>query len=143
MKFCEVCANMLYVTIDKDNGLKLYCKNCNFSKIQEKKGNNASIPISTELYDQTTTKELLKDDDDLCIMNINYSDDARSYRQFMTPDIKYDMTLPRVNNIPCPSSSCKGQVTPDSEVIYIKYDHDNMKYLYFCCKCDHFWRLEE
>lgn len=141
MKFCEVCANMLYVTIDKNNGLKLYCKNCNFSKIQERK--ETSVPISTELYKQTNDTDVRKQDDEMCIMNINYSDDARSYRQFMTPDIKHDMTLPRVNNIPCPSSTCKGKFSSDSEVIYIKYDHENMKYLYFCCKCNHFWRLDE
>jgi hypothetical protein len=25
-------------------------------------------------------------------------------------------------------------------VIYIKYDFINMKYLYHCCHCEHFWK---
>ena len=29
----------------------------------------------------------------------------------------------------------------NNEVIYIKYDNDEMKYLYYCVHCDNFWKL--
>ena len=53
---------------------------------------------------------------------------------------KLDPTLPRRNNIPCPNNECdshkKGK---NSEVIYLRYDDTNMKYIYLCCKCDNSW----
>ena len=29
-----------------------------------------------------------------------------------------------------------------NEVIYIKYDNENMKYLYYCVYCEKFWKLD-
>lgn len=102
---------MLYMKVegDENNKLRLYCKNCSFSRIE----------------DSATA----------CVATKNFSSDANSYKSFMTPHIKYDPALPRVNNIKCPE--CQPE---KNEVIYLKYDHDNMKYLYFCCNCEHFWR---
>lgn len=137
MKFCKVCDNMLYVKVDTDEGLTFYCKNCNFSHVQKKDGE--TLPVSTSRMTLDAQRSTL---DDNCVIDINYSDDARNYSVFMTPNIKYDMTLPRVNNIPCPrceETKRKGE----NEVIYIKYDPINMKYLYFCCNCEHFWRQDE
>lgn len=110
MKFCTNCENMLYLSVDGDK-LKQYCKNCNFS-IEENYATRAE-----------------------CIVNTNHEADQGSYTQYMTKNIKYDPTLPRVNNIKCP------HCTPaQNEVIYLKYDHVNMKYLYFCCHCEEFWK---
>jgi hypothetical protein len=63
---------------------------------------------------------------------------AVNLNNYLTTNIKYDPSLPHVNNIACPN--CKGNNTEkQNDVIYIKYDAENKKYLYFCCKCDHFW----
>lgn len=111
MKFCENCNNMLYISVEESN-LKKYCKNCNFSEI-----NNFS-----------TSAE--------CIMSTKF--DARetdNHKQYMSKFIKYDPTLPRVDTIDCPSCETK-----PNKVIYIKYDHKNVKFLYCCCHCENFWR---
>ena len=136
MKFCDVCDNMLYVKVDADEGLQFYCKNCNFSRSQT--NDAGSVPLVAEKNTLHATESV---HDENCIMNINYSDDARNYSIHMTPNIKYDMTLPRVNNIPCPHCA-KDKKSKEPEVIYIKYDIINMKYLYFCCNCENFWRVE-
>lgn len=136
MKFCDVCNNMLYVSTDDQSGLVLYCKNCSYKNVMTKEED--SIQLTNVQRKGTTGAD---EQSDTCIMNINYADDARSYKQYLTPNIKYDMTLPRVNNIPCPNKDCKSK-TNDSEVIYIKYDNMNMKYLYFCCKCEQFWKQD-
>ena len=49
----------------------------------------------------------------------------------------------------CPSNVDKGDdekksggaktVKKEKEIIYIRYDDKNMKYLYLCAVCDHFW----
>lgn len=113
MRFCEICQNMLYLT-EEENNLKLYCKNCNFSTI-EKSNDENNITIATK----------------------KLGIDKLNFKSYMTPNIVYDVTLPRVNNIKCPSVDCKPE---QNEVIYVKYDHDNMKYLYCCCNCRTFWR---
>ena len=116
MKFCDICDNMMYHHVEKgDTSLKLYCKNCNFESI-----------------------EVAENQKSICIATKNFASDVNSYKNYMTTYIKYDPSLPRVNNIKCPS--CKPE---KNEVIYLKYDHDNMRYLYFCCNCEHFWKSDE
>jgi DNA-directed RNA polymerase subunit M/transcription elongation factor TFIIS len=116
MRFCSLCKNMMYVKVDDDTNLVYYCKFCNNSLTEAKE--NGSI--------------LVIDD--------NKVDDNIKYRQYENKNIVHDPTLPRVNNIVCPNSSCTKKENHDNEVIYIKYDFANMKYLYYCCHCEHFWR---
>lgn len=111
MRFCDICQNMMYLS-DTDNKLKLYCKNCNFTTI-EQSTDEESINVATK----------------------KVGIDTQNYKSYMTPNIVFDVTLPRVNNIKCPKCSPE-----KNEVIYVKYDHDNMKYLYCCCNCRAFWK---
>ena len=117
MKFCENCNNMMYIKVD-DTDFKYYCKNCNFT-INE---------------DSHVSK---------CIMHTNLEENISNYKQFVTPYIKYDKTLPRVNNIICPNPSCSKEKDKDNMVVYIKYNNLKMLYLYYCCHCEHFWRSGE
>jgi hypothetical protein len=60
---------------------------------------------------------------------------------------KFDPTLPRIYNIPCPNKECKSNIgnsekTP-TEIIYLRYDDDNLKYLYICCICDTIWKTND
>eukprot|EP00798_Chlamydomonas_sp_ICE-L_P029749 gene29749-biopygen5519 len=78
---------------------------------------------------------------DACIFESNHSDDRNSYEQFMSKNIRYDVTLPRAHNIPCPTCSRNNDDDDggSSSVIFIKYDAD-LKFLYFCERCDTFWK---
>jgi len=113
MKFCDICENMLYMEVIDTNHLEYYCKNCNHRVAHDD-----------------------KDSGSVCVSTKNLIDDSTSFKNFMSPYTKLDQTLPRVNNIKCPNIECK---PGEDEVIYIKYDHMNMKYLYACVKCNHFW----
>lgn len=117
MRFCNTCNNMFYVRVNDTKDLEYYCKFCNNSVVEPK--TNGSI--------------LVIDD--------NTVDDDIRYKQFVNKNIIHDPTLPRVNNIQCPNENCTKHKDEDNEVIYLKYDFSNMKYLYFCCKCNHFWRI--
>eukprot|EP00798_Chlamydomonas_sp_ICE-L_P002869 gene2869-biopygen3645 len=75
---------------------------------------------------------------DACIFESNHSDDRNSYEQFMSKNIRYDVTLPRAHNIPCPTCS-RNNDGGSSSVLFIKYDAD-LKFLYFCERCDTFWK---
>lgn len=52
---------------------------------------------------------------------------------------KLDPTLPRRNNIQCPNKKCDKQ----NNVIYLRYDDSNMKYIYICNHCDTIWKTDE
>ena len=113
MKFCDNCQNMLYLTVKDDCKLVQYCKNCNLS-VEEDYSTSAKVVISNKYKDDTSSS------------------------QYKNKNIIYDATLPRVNNIDC-KKNCAESQGKENEVIYIKYDHMNMKYIYFCCHCKEFW----
>lgn len=125
MKFCNYCENMMYTKIvneDKNEGETLipknsliyYCKHCGFEFVADRKS------------------QLLIDD--------NQVDDSIKIKPYINKYIKFDPTLPRVNNIQCTNEKCKREDGTEEEVIYLKYDFTNMKYLYFCCHCDQFFK---
>lgn len=117
MRFCTTCNNMFYVKVDDNNNLVYYCKFCNNSQTES------------------------KDNGSILVIDDNTVDDDIKYNHFINKNIIHDPTLPKVSNIVCTNESCTKKQGEDNEVIYIKYDYANMKYLYFCCKCQHFWRL--
>lgn len=112
MEFCTVCDNLLYLRTDEDNKLIRYCKNCNFEKQEAQHG--------------------------LRISKTQYSEDEMLYKYHQNPYLRYDPTLPRVNNIVCPNPSCQ-----KSQVLYIKYHPEKMLYLYCCDFCGHFWKADD
>lgn len=121
MDFCKLCENMLYIRFDKQtNMLENYCKNCNFS---EEVKSNESIAIIENNYENDESSGVNIDDDN--VLNVN---------------IKYDPTLPRVNNIECPNKDCTKKDNEENEVIYMKYDKVNMKYRYYCVYCENVWK---
>lgn len=117
MKFCDICHNFAYIQLDKDNRLQYHCKNCD---------------------------NIMKNDEDhsICVTENNYTYDNANYKQFINKYLKHDPTLPRVTNVACPNKNCTKPSTEPNEVIYVKYDSMNMKYMYHCVYCDHFWKME-
>ena len=83
----------------------------------------------------------MSDGDDVCIMKSSYDDDRTVYKKFMSKYIAHDVTLPRVNNIRCPTCSTgeEGKTGLHTDVIYVKYD-ENLKFLYSCETCGTFWK---
>jgi hypothetical protein len=66
-----------------------------------------------------------------------------SYRLFINEFTKEDPRLPHVKNLKCPNQECRSNQAGSgvqSDVIYIKYDTANMKFLYICTHCDTQWR---
>jgi DNA-directed RNA polymerase subunit M/transcription elongation factor TFIIS len=113
MKFCENCDNMLYLKIvqDETNGeaksLNYTCKNCN-----------------NEIEHNTT--------DSSCIFKIDYNIDNIKKQSYINPFIYEDITLPRAEGIKCPHEKCP-KAKP--EIIYIKYDNEDLKFIYICLDC--------
>lgn len=108
---------MLFLSVSAD-GRKLVhvCKNCN------------------------TTHSVVAEGESLCVSETVYGDEAAAARALADPSIKFDPTLPRVSNITCPRGDmCPGH-GKQQDVIFLKYNASKLRYMYFCCHCDNFWR---
>lgn len=115
MRFCSYCDNMMYIKLDDNRKLVYYCKNCSFS---QEEASNGSV----------------------CILDSNHIDEDTSIQRFVNKNLKHDKTLPRVNNIDCANANCTRGASEPKEVIFVKYDFENMKYLYHCPYCEYFWK---
>ena len=121
MHFCSNCNNMYYIRINAENTNKLvyYCRHC---------GNEDTL---------LTT-------DNVCVSKVNIKKSEQSFNHIVNKYTKYDPTLPRINNILCPNADCKTNTKDVArEIIYIRYDNTNMKYVYLCTTCDTVWQLNQ
>ena len=121
MHFCSQCQNMYYISINPDdtNSLVYYCRNC---------GNKDS---TLSISNVTVSKVQLKKSE-------------QEFSHIINKYTKLDPTLPRINKILCPNPGCSTNTdeTP-REIIYIRYDDINMKYVYLCSTCDTVWKTED
>ncbi len=122
MKFCINCDNMYYIGINEENPnvLNHYCRNCGH-------------------IDNTNMNE------NSCILKNDIKKGEQKYNHIINKYTKQDPTLPRVTNINCPNTECKTNTESDvkPEIIYVRYDEDNMKYLYLCSTCDTTWKTND
>lgn len=117
MEFCAHCDNMMYTKLDDETNLVMYCKNCGFENKKMKDGGSHLLIHDNKVNNETRYS----------LANSEY--------------IVYDPTLPHVNNIECPNKKCtRGE--KDNDVIYKKYDFNNMKYLYHCVYCKTVWKSD-
>ena len=116
MKFCKICDNMYYLKLKEDESDEMiyYCRNCN-------------------------TEDTNIDLENLSIYK--YTKNIENPSKHINKFIKFDPTLPRLNTIRCPNDTCKTNTDGASrEVIYLRHDETNMKYMYICCVCDTNWQ---
>jgi DNA-directed RNA polymerase subunit M/transcription elongation factor TFIIS len=122
MHFCTKCQNMYYISIDPDNenNLIYYCRNC---------GNKDETLNITNVS----------------VLKVQLKKSQQEFSHIINKYTKLDPTLPRINNILCPNPECITNTNPEEqsrEIIYIRYDDLNMKYVYLCCTCDTVWKNE-
>ena len=122
MHFCRVCSNMYYCRLaDKGDSLTYYCRNCG--------DENENPSLSTK--HQTIIK--------------NSANEKQTFPHIINKYTKLDHALPRTNTIQCVNSSCESNQSDfnenDREIIIIRYDNANMKYVYLCSHCDQAWTI--
>jgi len=123
MHFCSECHNMYYlkVTAEDANSLIYYCRNCGHED------------------DHLSA-------DNICVSNTQLRRSEQKYNHTINEYTKFDPTLPRINSIKCPTQECisnKPGEESKREVIYIRYDDINMKYIYLCVHCDTMWKTDQ
>ena len=129
MRFCTECHNMYYIRLSDSEGGSLiyYCRNCGHEE------NIAETNI-----------------ENLCISKTNGLSKKTPYRHIVNEYTKLDPTLPRIKNMKCPNSECptntetsgkesKKGIIKEPEIIYLRYDDKNMKFIYLCADCNITW----
>jgi DNA-directed RNA polymerase subunit M/transcription elongation factor TFIIS len=115
--FCPTCRYYLYLDQDqKENTLRRICRNCGYQENNRQGG----LILEIDLKEKT----------------------SEGYKILMNEFTKSDPTLPHVNTIKCPNNeSCDTNTSgKERDVIYMKYDAVNMKFLYICNVCNTQWK---
>ena len=118
MHFCAECHNMYYVRIaeEDENKLIYYCRKCGHT-------------------DDIITEE------NICVSRTVLQGRKQKFSHIINEFTKLDPTLPRIKNINCPNENCNDDIK-NKEIIYIRYDDENMRYVYICTACDNVWTLD-
>lgn len=121
MHFCKKCENMYYIRLSDNDSNKLiyYCRKCG------------------DENDQIS-------EDNMCVSFTNLKREENKYSHIVNKYTKLDPTLPRINNIECPNEECSSRAeNPNdrskNEIIYMRYDNEDIKYVYICVNCDSLW----
>ena len=167
MQFCPACDNKLHMRIGtlqaegspddssesnaaqsapKDSvptignaPLTMYCKHCPYSKQMH----NSKRPRAGTGHSSSATDE--RHAFDPCMSRSNYSSNHPLY--FSTVVNQYthmDPTLPCLT-VPCQNSACPSNTdaTVESAVLYIRYNDQDMEFLYLCKHCRHCWHKND
>lgn len=123
MKFCIQCQNMLYIAIHSEdsNALTYYCRHC------------GSV-------DETITQE------GHCVLNTQLKKGEQKFNHIINAYTKLDPTLPHIHTMKCPNNGCvtnEFDNTKKTDIIYMRYDDSNMKYVYICVDCDTTWKTDD
>lgn len=121
MHFCKVCQNMYYIRINEVNQLIYYCRNCG--------DENSDLSMENVVIDHTNLKK-----------------STQEFGHIINHYTKLDPTLPRINNVLCPNDTCPTNEDPANnprEIIYLRYDDINLKYVSLCSTCDMVWKTED
>ncbi len=122
MKFCPVCHYYLYLQPDtyvRADGvtaekLMRICRSCGYQE-----DDAGGLVLETDLKEKT----------------------SEGYKIMLNEFTQSDPTLPHLDTIKCPNGSCStNTAAAQKDVIYLKYDTVNLKYLYICNVCNHQWR---
>ena len=121
MHFCSKCSNMYYLRLKDDDSDELfyYCRHC-----------------GSEESDLQTM--------DMCVLKTHINRSDEKYIHVVNQYTKSDPTLPRIKTIKCPNQECSSSNgEKENEVIYIRYDDVNIKYIYICAHCDTMWKTND
>ena len=125
MHFCTVCGNMYYIRLigENEDTLVYYCRKCGHE-------NDTTIPTL----------------ENICVSKTEIQTSGDSYNHIINEYTKLDPTLPRLTNIKCPNNQCPTNTSPSSgekvepDVLYLRYDDANMKFVYICAHCETVWK---
>jgi DNA-directed RNA polymerase subunit M/transcription elongation factor TFIIS len=123
MKFCPDCKNYLFLKIKNENATVTFiynCRNCGYTE------SNTNTDVSS-MKQQS-------------VYNNPENIDKVRYYAGKKELLRYDPTMPHIDNIPCPNTECSSHKEPGTnDVIYLTLDKIKLQMLYICNNCITHW----
>ena len=132
IRFCVKCENKYYhrmhipsspegSTESEEPVLTYYCRVCG--------------------YEDTDTQQ-----SGMCVLDTQKHKQVDLFSHIYNPYTKHDPTLPHIF-MPCPNTGCQtndtsGKESGTTDVVYLRYNNKEMKYLYICTVCEFKWKNE-
>lgn len=114
LRYCPKCNNHLVFDIT-ENSLVRICRKCAYKEEETEGG----LVLETVVQEKA----------------------SEAYKVLLNEFTRQDPTLPHVQNIPCPNEACMSRKGVEkADVIIIKSDPVNLKYIYICNVCSTQWR---
>lgn len=116
IRFCTVCDNYLYLQVEGETQtLQRMCRNCGFKDTEDQGG------LVSEMHIEQRS--------------------AEGYTLINEFTLK-DKRLPHLyGTMKCISDKCPSATQgKESDIVYIKYDTENLRYIYMCYLCQATWR---
>ncbi|MBM3453933.1 MAG: hypothetical protein FJX80_02175 [Bacteroidetes bacterium] len=150
MHFCTGCGNMYYIRITDDNKIVYYCRNC---------GNvDSNMTVENVVVSNTVFTQTVSNGGGATIINKYTKLDPTLPRisTIQCPNLECpcnknhnpsqykDRTSFALDNEEIPEEA-EPAIMDESvprEVIYLRYDDVNMKYVYLCAICNMVWNTE-
>lgn len=118
------------------------CHNLSYIFLQEKESEDSEEKVQELIYKCKLCGNIEPyDGENNCIYNSTFADYDISRMINTNQYITHDKTLPSIKgneNFKCPNEECNAQ-GGDKSFKYIKYNVDDMKYIYICEKCGQKW----
>ena len=150
MNFCDKCDNMMYISLrpgpGEEGGAEPGGEVQEAAESKKKGGGELQLTYTCKHCGFSTTSSGAsgasgESPGGVLVMSTDYEDDQATYKQYATPYLKYDRTLPRASDIECVlGDQCTRPPSARREVIFVKYDAQRLKFLYHCVHCDSFWK---
>ena len=88
-----------------------------------------------------TDNKIYKKNEIISVYKKVYNNQYIAQKSLNNPYITDDPPLPRFKNIVCKNDECPTNTEgANREIIFIKYDNKNLKYLYICSTCKCSWK---
>ena len=145
MQFCPACDNKLHMEIGQLEApqgapdafsmpLTLYCKHCPYRKSLDQT-NKGGVPANdpSHMFDP-------------CMYRSNYSSNHPLYYENVVNQYTFDdPTLPVLSDGHCINAkcACNMDTSVDPEVMYVRYNDQDLKFLYLCRHCRQCWHYTE
>ena len=159
MHFCARCDNMYYICIDPGTGTPSDTSAAGSASASVSGSASSSSSSLVHYCRNCGHREPVRQE--ICVSKLQIKHAAQNYGNIINRYTKLDPTLPRISHVTCPNHLCasntkekekeKGQGQSQGqgqgqsefqvprEVIYLRYDEENMKYVYLCAVCDALW----
>jgi len=153
MHFCTQCGNMYYIRLTDANGIVYYCRNCGHEDdtitIDNAVVSHTSLQSGNQQYTHVVNK-YTKFDPTLpristilcpnteCPCNRNHNPTQYADRATIVGNSAEEEAISGAAG----AAATGADDAVPREVIYLRYDDINMKYIYLCAVCNTIWNTE-